>query len=73
MGTTTYQIGSINMYNYTIFGQTGPKTVSISDLPDLNYHKAASNVLVKAGTQLTGTKEWTIKMGRDIKLSVVLK
>jgi hypothetical protein len=73
IGTTTYQIGSINMYNYTLAGQAGPKTVSISELPDLNYHNAASNILVKAGSQLTGTQEWAIKMGRDINLSVVLK
>jgi len=73
VGTSTYQIGSINMYNYTLSGQSGPKTVSMSELPNLNYHNAASNIFVRAGSQLTGTQEWIIKMRQNTKLSVVLK
>jgi hypothetical protein len=73
IGATTYQTGSINMYNYTLAGQVGPKTISISEVPYLDYHNAASNIFIKAGSQLSGTHDWTIKMGRDTKLSVVLK
>lgn len=73
LDTITYQAGSINMYNYTLAGQVGPRTISISDIPNIDYHQAASNILIKVGSQLSGTHEWTIKMGRDTKLSVVLK
>jgi hypothetical protein len=68
-----YQIGSINMYHYTLAGQVGPKTISISEVPYLDYHNAVSNIFIKAGSQLSGTHEWRIKMGQDTKLSVVLK
>jgi len=70
IGSISYDLGSINLYNYTYSGQTGPRYFT-SSIP---YGKeAASNIYYRVGTNLTGTITRSITMEDNIKLTVVVK
>jgi len=66
IGTITYQLGSINLYNYS------PNPYIYSTLP--STQNAGSNIYYLAGSSLSGTKEWSITgLNSDVKLTVVIK
>lgn len=63
---TTYDLGSINLYNYS------PTPSVYSELP--YSQQPSSNILYIAGDNLSGKNEWYIKgMDNDVKLTVVIK
>ena len=62
----SYQLGSINLYNYR------PNPYIYSTLP--SSQNPDSNVYYLSGASLTGTKEWSITgLNSDIKLTVIIK
>jgi len=70
IGSISYDLGSINLYNYTYSGQTGPRYFT-SSIP---YGKeAGSNIYYRVGSNLTGTITRSITMEDNIKLTVVVK
>ncbi len=84
-GSTSYNVGSINMYNYryapidkktgdTILIQDGPYIYSESHpLPTYYSMPKASNIYYKAAQGLTGPQTWNIKLRRNVRLTVVAK
>lgn len=61
-----YDLGSINLYNYT------PIPYIYNDLP--SAQQPGSNIYYRAGSNLNGTKEWSfVGMSSDTKLTVVIK
>lgn len=63
---TTYNLGSINLYNYT------PNPYIHSSLPA--DQKPGSNILYKAGSNLSGENMWYFKgVNADTKVTVVVK
>lgn len=61
-----YDLGSINLYNYA------PTPTIYNELP--YSQQPNSNILYRAGNNLSGKNEWIIKgMDSDIKLTVVIK
>lgn len=61
-----YNLGAINLYNYS------PLPTIYNELP--KKQNPNSNILYKAGGNLSGTKEWHFKgMDSDTKLTVVIK
>jgi hypothetical protein len=67
-----YNLGSINLYNYTYSGQTGPYIYTSSPVGSTDI-EAASNRLYLVGTGLTGDVTHTVKMEDGVKLTVVVK
>lgn len=62
----TYNLGSINLYNYT------PTPYVYTSLPGIQ--QPGSNILYRAGENLSGTKEWSfVGMNANTKLTVVIK
>lgn len=63
----TYHLGAINLYNYS------PLPTIYNALPTEDQNPN-SNILYRAGDNLSGTKEWFFKeMDSDTKLTVVIK
>lgn len=61
-----YDLGSINLYNYT------PTPYIYTELP--GAQQPGSNIYYRAGSNLNGTKEWSfVGMSADTKLTVVIK
>ena len=62
----TYELGSINLYNYS------PTPYIYNQLP--STQNAGSNIYYRAGSNLNGTQEWFFEgMSTDTKLTVVIK
>ena len=62
----TYNLGSINLFNYS------PNPYIYNQLPA--SQKPGSNIYYRAGSNLSGTKEWHFEgMSTDTKLTVVIK
>ena len=62
----TYQLGSINLYNYS------PSPYIFNELP--KSQKAGSNIFYRAGNKSSGSREWHIEgMSADTKMTVVIK
>ena len=62
----SYDLGSINLYNYS------PTPSIYNELP--YSQQPNSNILYRAGSNLSGKNEWYIKgMDNDTKLTVVIK
>lgn len=63
---TTYELGSINLYNYS----SAPKIYT--EIP--TSQDPSSNIYYRAGSNLSGQKEWSFRdMNPDTKLTVVIK
>lgn len=61
-----YDLGSINLYNYS------PSPYIYNDLPWIQ--QPGSNIYYRAGSNLSGTQEWSfVGMSSDTKLTVVIK
>ena len=66
VNVTTYNLGSINLYNYS------PKPYIYSSLP--TSQKPGSNILYKAGDNLSGENVWYFKgVDADTRVTVVVK
>ncbi len=70
---TTYNLGSINLFNYTCSNVAGPAFFNPSSLQALGMHFGTSNTFVKIGEGLTGNFARTIDMPSGVKLTVVYK
>jgi hypothetical protein len=68
-----YNLGSIDLFNYTYGSLTGPLLLSPTDLSDLDGHYQTSNTYVQVGTAETGVFSRTIDMATDVVLTVVAK
>lgn len=63
----SYDLGSINLYNYS------PTPTIYNKLPN-QQQQPNSNILYRAGNNLSGKNEWLIQgMDSDVKLTVVIK
>jgi hypothetical protein len=69
----TYNLGSINMFNYDYGTQSGPKLYTASSLSDLGTFKSLSNTYVQVGSGETGTFTATIEMHSGVDVTVVVK
>ena len=76
-GGITYNLGSINLFNYTYTdaGQTGPWFYTQSPVADQYYtaHPAYSNLYLLAADSAAGTKSWDITVGTDVIVTVIVK
>ncbi|MEW5814441.1 MAG: hypothetical protein AB1798_03465 [Spirochaetota bacterium] len=72
MGDMDYNLGSINLYNYTYITQAGPYIYTSSPVGLLNQYKT-SNLYYLAGTGLSGQHAWNITLPAGVKMTVVLK
>jgi hypothetical protein len=72
VGGTSYNLGSINLYNYTYKGQIGP---ALSTVPSAGAgsQQMTSNILFRAGSALSGLHSWQIQLPSSVSLTVVLK
>lgn len=65
----TYTLGSIDLNNYTYGSQDGPK---IHDTMKSGLMPRASNYYYRAGTGLSGTQTWNIKLKSNVRMNVVV-
>jgi hypothetical protein len=71
-----YNLGSINLYNYDYYSQSGPYIYTTSPVGNAQGHskfESASNRLYLVGQGLTGDVTHIIQMDEDIQLTVVVK
>ncbi|MDH5559693.1 MAG: hypothetical protein OEY59_02410 [Deltaproteobacteria bacterium] len=68
-----YNLGSINLYNYTDGSIIGPQFYLPGDLINLTSSDGYSNTFVEVINQKTGTFTSNIMMGNTVKLTVVTK
>ena len=73
LGSITYNLGSINLYNYKYGSQEGPFIYSTLPLGDNSVHYRTSNLYFRVGSDLTGRVDREIFMGQNVKLTVVVK
>ena len=72
--TISYDLGSINMYNYQYGSQEGLYIYSgDGSVGPADGQQPASNLLFLAGQDLYGTQTWTVWLPDSVKLSVVIK
>ncbi len=77
VGSATYRLGSINLFNYeiddggSVLG--GPRIYTSGPIGSDTSRPAASVVYYQAGSSLSGTLEWQITLGADTDLVVVAK
>lgn len=72
----SYELGSINLYNYTRNGQVGPYFYYSSPVGTEKYMYSlnnSSNRFYLASGNTSGTLERTIKLDKNVKLTVVKK
>ena len=67
---TTYSYDSINLYSYN---GTHNFYLSRGDLLSLYTQKAASNIIIKAGSSMSGTSVWKFRMTNPVKVTAVVK
>ncbi len=72
-GGVTYEVGSINLYNYKYDTLEGPYIYSSSPVGADSQQYGTSNVYFLAGTNLKGEQSWDIDMPDDVLMSVVFK
>jgi hypothetical protein len=72
-GGVTYEVGSINLYNYKYDTLEGPSIYSSSPVGAYSQQYGTSNVYFLAGTDLDGEQSWDIDMPDDVLMSVVFK
>ena len=73
LGAISYNLGSINLYNYDYGSQSGPYIYTPSSLAAFGQHYATSNTYVRVGTNLTGAFETQVDMPAGVLLTVVTK
>jgi hypothetical protein len=77
IGSVTYLLGSIDLFNYAISDNgsvlTGPRIYESEPIGSDDSRPAASVVYYQAGEALTGTLEWQIMLGANTDLVVVAK
>lgn len=76
-GSTSYNAGSINMFNYRFVSgsviQDGPYIYSSSQpMPSFSM-PAASNIYYRAADSLNGPQTWNIKLRKNVRMTVVAK
>ena len=70
INTVTYNLGSINFYNFS----TGPKTYTSATLAaNKSNLNPTSSVIILAETSKTGTVKKTLNMAQGVKATVVVK
>lgn len=69
-GDIAYNVGSINMFNYSYSGLNGPLFYTPSSVSN---HNKLSNTYVKVGTAQTGTFTASVEMKSGVRLTVVTK
>ncbi|OHD68326.1 MAG: hypothetical protein A2W19_17165 [Spirochaetes bacterium RBG_16_49_21] len=74
IGSIKYKLGSINLYNYeyALAGNPHAGPYIYTSIPR-NPLQPASNIYFKAGTSLAGKQSWSIRMDRNVRMSVVVK
>ncbi len=74
-GGTSYNLGSINFFNYQQYGGsgTGPLMDSGNGSVGSTTPRAASGTLYSAAIGATGKKDWTIDLPIRVNMSVVVK
>lgn len=71
-GGNSYDLGSINFYNYSYNGAVGPYITPKFEWYD--SFRGKSNTYYLAGEKLTGDKEWYIYgLRENVKMSIVVK
>jgi len=73
IGSITYNLGSINMYNYDYESLSGPSFFNTSNLSNLSTEYKTSNIYYKAGVGLTGAFSKDITLYSGVKFSLILK
>ncbi len=78
LDTETYDLGSINLFNYIYNYQTGTQTgpYLYSGAGPIGYasgHLPASNLYYEAAAGATGSRTWSIRMDSGVRLTVVVK
>ncbi len=73
VSSITYDLGSINLYNYNAGTLVGPWLYDAANPWSFPNHMAASNLYYTAATGATGSRTWTIRMDAGVKLTVVVK
>ena len=74
LGSITYNLGSVNLFNYSDGDLNGPFLFTPSTLiSQLGGHNKMSNTYVQVGTAETGTFSKTVQMEAGIRLTVVTK
>jgi hypothetical protein len=73
LDSVTYQLGSINLNNYTYAaGIYGSRLYTSVTYPAVGNQPGTSNLYYQAGINLTGAHTWTIRMENNIYLTVVV-
>jgi len=72
-GGVNYKLGSINMYNYTYLGVTGPYVFDSSNYDGISKIEASSNTIYRAGQNLTGKNRFLIAVPANTGLTVVVR
>ncbi len=70
VNSITYNVGSVNLFNYSYYGQVGPLYYTPSSV---GRHNKLSNTYVKVGTAQTGTFTAAVEMASGVRLTVVTK
>lgn len=69
----SYELGSINLFNYSYNYVTGPYLFTLSSLSNLSRHLKFSNTYLQVGEAETGNFSATINMTDGLELTIVLK
>jgi hypothetical protein len=72
-GGASYNLGSINFFNYTYSGQSGPLIFTGDGTVGTTLPKASSSTFYSAGSDLTSSQEWTVTVPEGMTLSVLVK
>jgi len=73
LNSITYNLGSINLFNYKYGNLTGPYLFTPSTLATFGGHYATSNTYVLVGQGKTGSFTATVNMEPGVRLTVVTK
>lgn len=76
--STTYRLGSINLYNYVAFGSSGsldsgPQLRTLSSLGSADPIEPGAAAYVLADAAMTGTHRWDLWLDANTDLVVVVK
>ena len=67
IGSISYDLGSINLYNYS------PTPTIYTTLPTSGGMNGSSNIYYNAGVNLSGSNRWRIKIDSGVRLTVIVR
>ncbi len=74
VGSLTYRLGSINLYNYRYEREGAPHAgpYVYASMPR-GPMEPSSNIYLKAASCIMGQQSWSVTMERDVRMTVVVK